>query len=334
MESRLRVREGPTTDTPVVGYLYPSQFAEWLSSVPRWYEIRLGNGVEGYVSKSWSRVVPDDVAATLRIGAWNIKKLGHGSNKDFPLVAEIIEENFDILALIEVMQKQGGHPGYDLLLTELGADWEGVITATPRPSTTAGHSEFYAVVYRNDLVQLVHGSTGLTYHVDNDGSSTGTGDDVFSREPAFAAFSTVSGTFDFTLAAYHARWADGDAEEIADEADELDHVFDAMAAAFPGEEDHLIIGDYNLVPEDLQQALGMESKITGTGSTLNTTGGRTQNLYDHLLVYDDGETAELLGNGEVLDVIGKAATPRDFFKTVSDHLPIRAVFDTGGPDDD
>lgn len=129
-------------------------------------------------------------------------------------------------------------------------------------------------------------------------------------------------------------WAAGDAEEIADEVDELDNVFTAMGTAFPGEEDLLILGDYNLVPEDLQQALSKESKVTGTGSTLNTTGGRTQNLYDHLLVHDDNENRELLGNGEVLDVVSKAATPRDFFKTVSDHLPIRALFNISGPDDD
>lgn len=205
VESRLRVREGPTTETSVVGYLYPSQLAEWLDSLPRWYKVRLGNGVEGYVSKSWSRVVPDDTSATLRIGAWNIKKLGHGSNKDFPLVAEIIEENFDVLALIEVMQKQGGHPGYDALMSVLGDGWAGVISTTPRPDTSAGHAEYYAVIYRANLVELSQGSIGLTFHVDNDGSANGTGDDVFSREPAFAGFRTLNSNFDFTLAAYLGR---------------------------------------------------------------------------------------------------------------------------------
>ena len=108
----------------------------------------------------------------------------------------------------------------------------------------------------------------------------------------------------------------------------------AMDAAFTNEDDLLILGDFNLVPDDLQQALGMESHITGTGSTLNTTGARTQNLYDHLLINDAGDTAELVGNGEVLDVRGEASTNRVFFQTVSDHLPIRALFRIDGMDDD
>jgi hypothetical protein len=72
----------------------------------------------------------------------HIKKLGHGSNKDYEKVANIIEGNFDILTVIEVMQKGGDHPGYDDLMQALGAEWAGTITDSPRPNTNAGDADF------------------------------------------------------------------------------------------------------------------------------------------------------------------------------------------------
>lgn len=63
-----------------------------------------------------------------------------------------------------------------------------------------------------------------------------------------------------------------------------------------------------------------------TGSALNLTGSRTANLYDHLLVDDLGASKELVGNARVLDVRNEAASPKVFYKTVSDHLPIQAYW--------
>ncbi len=40
-----------------------------------------------------------------------------------------------------------------------------------------------------------------------------TGENVFSREPAFGCF--VAGNFDFVLAAYHALWGGGDIDDIS-----------------------------------------------------------------------------------------------------------------------
>lgn len=56
-----------------------------VASIAGWHEVRLTNGVTGYVSKAWTERVGDLAppaafwAAMLRIGAWNVKKLGHGS---------------------------------------------------------------------------------------------------------------------------------------------------------------------------------------------------------------------------------------------------------------
>jgi hypothetical protein len=331
--SSLNVRSAPTTTSAVIGKLLRGDAAVWVDSTTYWHQITLPNGAVGYVSRSWSILEAD-----LRLGTWNVKKLGHGTTKSYATIAGIINEHFDILTLIEVMQKGQGHPGYDALLLELGGSWAGVISETPRPSTKAGDAEYYAILYRPVAVQPCVDGTALQYFPDNDGSPQGTGPDLFVREPAFACFETVStaGTrgWDFILAAYHATWADGDEDIIVEEADQLSQVFAAMKHARPGEADLFVAGDFNLTPDVLKEHSTAADKTTGTGSTLNSSGARTSNLYDHLLVSDSQATSELVMSAQVLDVRKKASTNKMFYKTVSDHLPIVGRFVRNRADDD
>jgi len=130
--SRLNVRDGFSTTTGIVGKLQPGEDALFIESVPRWNKIQLDSGQEGFVSKSWSiRLDSQPEEQYIRLGGWNIKKLGHGSRKNYPLVSQIIENNFDVMAIIEAMQKQYGHPGYDALMLQLDRGWEGLITDKP-----------------------------------------------------------------------------------------------------------------------------------------------------------------------------------------------------------
>ena len=338
--TRLNVREEPRGDSVIVGKLEKNETAELIEAVPYWYKIRLHDGVEGFVSKSWSDEVPATAPTDqrIRLGAWNIKKLGHGSSKNYAQVVSVIESNFDVLAVVEVMQKQQGHPGYDRLIQDPGNGWAGLITDSPRPNTTSGSAEFYAIVYRVGVVRPCSGWTELRYYEDNDGSDDGTGADDFAREPAFACFEAgltpEPARLDFVLAAYHATWSDGDVPTISAEAGHLGEVFTAMAAAVPGEDDLLIAGDFNLKPAQLASATTAADRTTGTGSTLNSSGARTSNLYDHVLVHNETNTSEMLGNARVLDVRQVTATNQLFYSTVSDHLPIVVEMRSSGPGDD
>lgn len=136
------------------------------------------------------------------------------------------------------------------------------------------------------------------------------------------------------LGRYHATWADGDEDLIAKEADQLSQVFTAMKHARPGEADLFIAGGFNLTPEVLKEHSQAADKTTGTGSTLNSSGARTANLYDHLLVLDGHATSELVVPAQVLDVRKKTSTDKTFYKTVSDHLPIVGRFFRNRSDDD
>jgi len=268
----------------------------------------------------------------VRLCAWNVKKLGHGSRKDHPLVAAILEDHCDLAVVVEVMQRGGGHPGWDALLDALGDGWTGVVTDTPRPNTNAGHAEYYGVAWRPSGVDVCDGWEGLRHFPDHDGGPNGTGPDLFSREPAYGCF--VAGRFDFLLGAYHATWSGGSTTEIAGEVENLGEVFRTMEASRPGERDLVIAGDFNLRPDDLADAVPYWDRTTGTGSTLNSSGERTENLYDHFLVEDKDRTVEMPEDGVVLDVVDRAESPRAFYRTVSDHLPIAVDLLAHLPDDD
>jgi hypothetical protein len=342
VETRLRIRHDPDGQSVVIGHLLPGESLPLLASIPNWFKVAMPDGQSGFVSKAFSTQVIGQPIATsaageIRLGSWNIKKLGHGASKNFAVVAQIIESRYDVIAVVEVMQKGGGHPGYDSLISQLGNGWAGVVTADPRPDSSSGSAEFYAILFRPARVRLCNGWTGLVYHDDNSGGPGGAGADRFSREPAFACFATTradgSAGFDFVLAGYHAIFAEGDINDIQNEVRHLDEVFASMSAAQPGERDLIISGDFNLVPSDLAAAITQQVHTIGTGSTLNGSGALTANLYDHMVAFDLGATAEMVTPGEVIDVRNLVASNKVFFDTVSDHLPLVARFRIDADDD-
>ena len=278
-----------------------------------------------------------DASQNLRMGTWNVLKLGHGKRKDYAAVAKVIEGHFDVVALVEVMQKKGAHPGYDELLRTLGPHWDGLVTEEPRPNTSSGSAEYYAILFRENRVAICEGWEGLVYHEDNDGTQGEDEPDLFEREPGFACLqSHRNGTktgFDFMLGAYHARWKGG-IEKRREEVKNLGGVFRAMGAARLGEKDLIVAGDFNLTPRNMEKALGWRPGKSGPGSTLNAWGARTKNIYDYVLLHDADATSEMTERPTIIDVRRVVADDVTFRQSVSDHLPVVAEFRTDGQDDD
>ena len=232
----------------------------------------------------------------------------------------MIDRNFDILTLTGVVASAGGYPGYDRLKAALGVDWDGLVSAAPL--SRGEEAEGYAVLYRTARVRPCAGWSELR--------PAGLRPGTFLREPAFGCFE--AGAIDFVLAAYRATWADGDAAQVAREVAHLDQVFAAMAAARPDDKDLIVAGDLNLSSAELPLATDAVDRTRGTGSTLDLRGERSADLYDHVLVRSAGAVAEMVGDAEVLDVRALAASPRDFFRSASDHLPIMVRLRVMGPD--
>lgn len=286
--------------------------------------------------------IPDDAPpepSSVRLGAFNVRRLGFDARTDIALLAELIDRHFDLLALTEVMQTGDfGHAGYDALLEALGPAWAGQITSAPRPNLRSPFAEYYAVLRRQSRVALCPGAEALAYHPEGDGSARAELPDHFLREPAFGCYVLLSPrgepAMDFVLGVYHARWGDGDLDAIAREVAGLDALLTQQPARFGGEQDVLLVGDFNLPPHVLAQTVTAQVRTRGRGSTLNPEGHLSENLYDHLLVLHPERTTELIADAEVLDLREEAGGPAAYAYAISDHLPILALLDASGADDD
>jgi competence protein ComEC len=59
------VREGPSTDTGIIGRLRPGDRATLVGDVSGWYEVELADGRRGFVSKAWTNATDDGDAGVL-----------------------------------------------------------------------------------------------------------------------------------------------------------------------------------------------------------------------------------------------------------------------------
>lgn len=94
VSSAVLVRQGPSTDTAILGRLRPGDRALIVSEISGWYRIELPDGTQGYVSKAWTVVigddVPDDALAAVRYKV-HVIDVGTGlsvfvEGKDFALL--------------------------------------------------------------------------------------------------------------------------------------------------------------------------------------------------------------------------------------------------------
>ena len=279
-----------------------------------------------------------DVPQELRVRAWNVLKLGHGYRKNFAAVARAIEGHFDVVAPVEVMQKGGltlVTTSYEGCSDRTGTEWsprnQGRTRTREAPSTTPFCSE----------------RTGSSSVKDGKGSCiTKTTTELrektrpicLNENPRLHASSRIAtgrrrpSTSCLPPTTHGGRWKGGifKREEVVKN---LEGVFRAMGEARPGEKDLIVAGDFNLTPSKMETALGDRPRIAGSGSTLKSSGARTENIYDYVLIHDQDATSEMTEQ-PIIDVRWVAADHASFRKTVSDHLPVVAEFGTDGHDDD
>ncbi|WP_242128499.1 SH3 domain-containing protein [Sphingobium sp. Sx8-8] len=67
------VRQGPSTNTAVLSRLRPGEAAEVIDEVPGWYHVRLADGTDGYVSKTWTNEVAEAGAGESLVQPSNYK---------------------------------------------------------------------------------------------------------------------------------------------------------------------------------------------------------------------------------------------------------------------
>ena len=252
--------------------------------------------------------------AVVRVGTWNLKRLGHG-DKRLDLVAAVIER-FDVVALEEVMTPEG----VDDLLAKLPG-WKAAVSE--RAVGSADYAEYYAVVYRESAVKLDRAFL------------TEDADDRFAREPFVTCFDAAK--FDFCVVSIHVTYGKRVGPRDA-EIRELGALVTSLRAG-GDEKDWVIVGDFNR-PGSARSWRALHDQgwvfAFGDGKTPTSLGkAKYGNPYDHILV-DRSVTGEWLGEAARVDIVKDVCRRRFAWcaKHVSDHAPVVARFATAGPDDD
>jgi len=289
-----------------------------------------GTGIEDDALEPVGETTQGVVGAGRRVCSWNARRLGNNFDdlpKNMDAAVKVVRDNCDLISLQEVMATSGGTAnGYDELLAKMGTRyWGGVITDHAVPAPQTSNSERYAFIYRKSAVSLCDGWDGVRFMKDDE--------NVFIREPAWACFKLKSSATELVLAGYHALFGSpverkrevGFLDDDIDRNGTPDDLFEAMKASRPGTPDVMLIGDFNLKPNELAVVLPRYVDLTaGVGSTLNQSNDVTDNQYDHALV---PAGSRLLGGTEPADTLDvRSVVPGNkFYQTVSDHLPIRVI---------
>jgi endonuclease/exonuclease/phosphatase family metal-dependent hydrolase len=249
---------------------------------------------------------------TISVASFNIEVFGKTKSSK-PAVMNYLADvarRFDIVAIQEIRaQSNDIVPAFVELINSTGRHYDFIIG--PRLGRTS-NKEQYAFIYDTGSIEADHGAT---YTVDDP-------DDLLHREPLVGWF-RVRGprpeeAFTFTLVNVHT-----DPDEVKTEVDALADAFVAVRSDGRGEDDTIMLGDFNANEKKLGKLAiisGMTATIVGTPT--NTKGNKQ---FDNLL-FTFPATKEFTGRGGVFDLVAEYNLTIDEAGQISDHFPVWAEF--------
>ena len=249
---------------------------------------------------------------TIRIASFNIQVFGQSKLSKSHVMDRLAQlaRNFDVVAIQEIRARSDDIlPRYVELINAGGRHYDYVIG--PRLGRSKS-TEQYAFVFDRESIEVARDQL---YTVEDP-------DDLLHREPLVAWFRvrgpSANEAFTFTLANIHT-----DPDEVDLELDILDDVYWAVRNDGLGEDDVIILGDFNVDDRHLGQ-LGAIADITWaiSGVPTNTRGTKS---YDNL-VFHRGGTTEFTGNSGVVDFMRQFNLTAEEALEISDHLPVWAEF--------
>jgi endonuclease/exonuclease/phosphatase family metal-dependent hydrolase len=249
---------------------------------------------------------------TVRVASFNIQVFGD-TKAQKPHVMEklaAIVRSFDIIAIQEVRTRDDGHlPRFVDMINATGRRYDFVIG--PRLGRSVS-TEQYAFIFDTQSVEI---DRRQLYTVEDP-------DDLLHREPLVGWFRVrgpdPSQAFTFTLVNIHT-----DPDETDKELDVLAQVFVKVQHDGRGEDDVIILGDFNVDDRHLGE-LGRLPNITWCISGVPTNVRGTQ-LYDNL-VFSKRATVEFTGRAGVYDFMREFNLSQDEAVEISDHIPVWAEF--------
>jgi endonuclease/exonuclease/phosphatase family metal-dependent hydrolase len=258
----------------------------------------------------------DPAATQVRVGTWNVKRLGQGS-KRLDLVAGVIEANFDVVALQEVMTPAG--------LAALMANLPGwSSTLSERAVGENGYFEYYAILTRDGAATVTSNAI------------VADAADEWAREPMVTCLKAQNA--DFCLVSTHVIFGDTVGPRDA-EIQALARLVTNLRNTTPNESDYIVVGDFNRSGSarsfNTFSAQGFGFSDDGlTRTTISALNGYV-NPYDHVL-FDKVVTNEWAGIARRVDILAGACGGSSAFcaGSVSDHAPLAITLNTAGVDDD
>lgn len=255
-----------------------------------------------------------DASRGLRIGTWNVKRLGQGE-KRLDLVARVIESQFDVIALQEVMSPAALAP-----LMALLPGWSAQVSE--RAVGRSGYYEYYAVLTRNGRASVT------SSRVVDDAA------DEWVREPMVTCLR--AGAADLCLVVTHIVFGSTVGPRDA-EIQALGRLTAGLREA-GAEKDYVVLGDYNRAGSApgfaTLQASGWAFNDDGAVRTTLGSAAYT-NPYDHAMI-DPGYTREWTGTSGRHDIVASVCGGSFSLcaQSVSDHAPVGVLFAADAADDD
>jgi endonuclease/exonuclease/phosphatase family metal-dependent hydrolase len=240
--SGLNVRDADTRE--IIAFLPKGQSAQYIGSTAGYYIVELSDGSQGEVSKSWAVKVEGSTSSTLRVATFNIQIFGKTKANKPEIMVELaaIIRKYDVVAVQEIKDKDGVVPQKFLqAINANGVEYAFVISERGGQQVDdQGSQEQYAYFYNTKTVKVLDAG-GLF----NDSAA-----DHFQREPYIARFGSIKGALTFVLITIHTK-----PEEAVNEIKALHHVVELAQQAYAGEDDFMVLGDFNAgcdytAPED------------------------------------------------------------------------------------
>ena len=253
----------------------------------------------------------------LRMAAFNIQVFGEtkaGKPHVMRHLSQICRQ-FDLIAVQEIRSKNVDVCGQ--LVRRMNADGRryGYLLSERIGRTVS--MEQYAYIYDTARVRPVRGSVYVLPDPHED----------FHREPFVARFVTADpGTgrspFSFTLVNIHTDPDEADIWEL----DRLDDVLEAIQRDGSGEDDVILLGDFNADDRSLGELGAMRHVVAAIRQEPTNTRGTA--MYDNI-VFDRTRTTEFTGLAGVYNFESEFGLTRREALEISDHLPVWADFYVG-----
>ncbi|WNY25094.1 endonuclease/exonuclease/phosphatase family protein [Methanolapillus millepedarum] len=256
----------------------------------------------------------------VNVAAFNIQIFG-ASKSSNPEVMDVLAKtirNYDIVGVQEIRDASGDSLPKLVDLINNGTDENGtpynydyVVSDRLGRSTS---KEQYAYIYNKDKVYVA--SEPITYPEPD-------GTDPFEREPYMVTFRSNIGNFDALFILIHTK-PDDAKNEIA----ELDRVVEYAKTIYVGQENYVIMGDFNADGSYFNESGSSDLKSDKyvwliTNDMVTTT--KTNNTYDRIVITKSLEPY-VTGNVGVYNYSAAYGLNPSQTTAVSDHYPVYVEF--------